>query len=108
MALPLDESALKTMQSKRAAPKVPFGSLVEAGWLTPGTVLADKKRRWQATVRADGSIAVGEDSGSIHGMGSKVQGAASCNGWTFWHVMDQGEMKPIDVLRQRYLLAVED
>ena len=58
LALPLDESALKTMQSKRAAPKVPFGSLVESGWLAPGTILADKKRRWQAVVRADGSVAV--------------------------------------------------
>lgn len=108
LALPLDESALKTMQSKRAAPKVPFGSLVESGWLAPGTVLTDKKRRWQAIVRADGSLAVGQDTGSIHGMGTKVQNAASCNGWTFWHYQDKDELKAVDTLRQRYLLAIED
>jgi hypothetical protein len=55
LALPLDESALKTMQSKRAAPKVPFGSLVESGWLAPGNDPGGQEaplagrgaRRWQ-------------------------------------------------------------
>ncbi|MFX7808501.1 site-specific DNA-methyltransferase, partial [Acinetobacter baumannii] len=32
-ALPLDESAVKTMQSPKAAPKVPFGTLIETGYL---------------------------------------------------------------------------
>ncbi|BEV00283.1 site-specific DNA-methyltransferase [Novosphingobium olei] len=108
-ALPLDESALTTMQSKRTAPKVAFGQLVEAGWIAPGTRLFDKKHRLSATVRADGSLAAdGIESGSIHGVGAKLQGAPSCNGWTFWHMEHEGEIKPIDALRQRYLLAVED
>ncbi|WP_225206743.1 site-specific DNA-methyltransferase [Novosphingobium huizhouense] len=108
-ALPLDESALTTMQSKRTAPKVAFGQLVEAGWIAPGTRLFDKKHRLSATVRADGSLAAdGIESGSIHGVGAKLQGAPSCNGWTFWHLEHEGEIKPIDALRQRYLLAVED
>jgi modification methylase len=47
-------------------------------------------------------------TGSIHGVGSAVQGAPSCNGWTFWHVEHEGEVKPLDALRQLYLLAVED
>ena len=56
-ALPLDESALATMQSPRQAPKVAFGTLVENSYLTPGAMLWDAKRRWQAMVRADGSLA---------------------------------------------------
>ena len=108
MALPLDESALKTMQSRKDQPRVAFGSVVESGLLPPGTKLFDKKRRWTAEVRADGSIAADAQVGSIHGVGKALQGAPSCNGWTFWHTEHQGEVKPIDALRQLYLLSVED
>ena len=108
LALPLDESALTTMHSARSAPKVAFGTLVETGWIAPGTVLSDKKRRLSATVRADGSLVAGADTGSIHGLGARLQDAPSCNGWTFWHVEHQGQWQPIDALRQLYLLATED
>jgi modification methylase len=106
--LPLDESALATMQSARTAPKIAFGAVVEAGLLPPGTQVFDRKRRWVATVRADGSLLCGADSGSIHGLGKDLQGAPSCNGWAFWHYEDKGEIKPIDSARQLYLLSVED
>ena len=106
--LPLDESALTTMQAGRSAPKVAFGALVENGYLKPGTEVFDKKRRWLATVRADGSLAHGKQTGSIHGLGKDLQGAPSCNGWTFWHYEVDGDVKPIDAARQLYLLAVED
>lgn len=108
LALPLDESALTTMQSARSAPKVAFGTLVETGWIAAGAVLTDKKRRMSATVRADGSLVSGNDTGSIHGLGAKLQGAPSCNGWTFWHIEHEGEVKPLDAIRQLYLLATED
>ncbi|TMM48885.1 site-specific DNA-methyltransferase [Qipengyuania marisflavi] len=106
--LPLDESALTTMQAGRSAPKVAFGALVENGYITPGTQLFDKQRRWLATVRADGSLMCGKQAGSIHGLGKDLQGAPSCNGWTFWHYEVDGDVKPIDAARQVYLLAVED
>ena len=106
--LPLDERALATMQSRQAQPRVAFGALVEAGLIAPGTPLFDAKRRWSATVRADGSIASGRETGSIHGVGKALQGAPSCNGWTFWHLEHQGASRPIDDLRQLYLLSVED
>ena len=106
--LPLDESALATMQSARTAPKVAFGAVVEAGLLPPGTQVFDKRRRWTATVRADGSLVHDKATGSIHGLGKELQGAPSCNGWSFWHYEVAGEMKPIDAARQLYLLSVED
>ena len=108
LALPLDESALTTMQSPRSAPKVAFGTLVETGLIAAGARIFDKKRKLSATVRADGSLVSGTDIGSIHGLGAKLQGAPSCNGWTFWHIEHEGEFKPIDALRQLYLLATED
>ena len=108
LALPLDESAITTMQSPKAAPKVAFGALVETGWIKPGTVLCDRKRRMVALVRADGSLDGGAQCGSIHSLGAKLQGAPSCNGWSFWHIEHEGELKPIDTIRQLYLLATED
>ncbi len=107
LALPLDESALTTMQVGKSAPKVAFGQLVETGWITPGSAVFDKKRRIKASVRADGTLLSDTESGSIHGLGAKLQGAPSCNGWTFWHIEHEGELKPIDAIRQLYLLATE-
>jgi modification methylase len=107
-ALPLDESALRTMQSPSAAPRVSFGQLVETGYIKAGAVLTDKKRRFTATIRADGSLLCGAHSGSIHKVGSLVQDAPSCNGWTYWYyTADDGSMKLVDDLRQTYLLATE-
>ncbi len=108
LALPLDESALTTMQSPKAAPKVAFGTLVETGWIAAGAKLFDKKCKLTATVRADGSLVSGMENGSIHGLGAKLQGAPSCNGWTFWHIEHEGQVKPLDAIRQLYLLATED
>ena len=107
-ALPLDESALATMQSPRTQPKVAFGTLVENGYLTPGAMLSDAKRRFTATVRADGSLlSPCGASGSIHKLGAVLQGAPSCNGWTFWHHEGVDGLRPIDTLRQTYLLATQ-
>ena len=107
-ALPLDESALKTMQSPKAAPRVAFGLLVETGYLKAGIVLTDKKRKHTATVRADGSLLCGEHTGSIHKVGALVQDAPSCNGWTYWYYeAEDGAMKLVDTVRQTYLLATE-
>ncbi len=106
--LPLDESSLSTMQSRKGQPRVAFGAVVEAGLLKPGTELFDKKRRWKAQVRADGSIECGKEVGSIHLVGKTLQDAPSCNGWTFWHYEADGDVKPIDAARALYLLAAED
>ena len=90
--LPLDESAMRVMADKRGQPRVAFGLLVESGMVPPGTMLTDAKRRWTATVGADGSIACDGHAGSIHKVGAALQGAPSCNGWTFWHVEPDGTL----------------
>ncbi|WP_066798383.1 site-specific DNA-methyltransferase [Sphingomonas soli] len=106
-ALPLDESALTTMQAPKAAPRVAFGQLVENGYLAPGTVLTDSKRKHRATVGADGSLKCGDISGSIHKVGATLQNAPSCNGWTYWQYEAADGLKPIDAIRQTYLLATQ-
>ena len=95
------------MGSKRTAPRVPFGTLVEIGMIAPGTVVTDVKRRWHATIHADGTLECGGDQGSIHRIGAAVQGAPACNGWTFWHVQEGDSLQPLDILRQRYVLTLD-
>jgi len=99
---PLSAQDLETLKPKRAAPRVPFGALVETGLVTPGTPLYDAQATVRAQVRADGTLACAGAQGSIHKMGAQVQGRAACNGWTFWHYRDGDELRPIDVLRERF------
>ncbi|WP_283938359.1 site-specific DNA-methyltransferase [Sphingomonas alba] len=101
--LPLDESAMETVPDKRGQPRVAFGLLVESGMVPAGALLTDSKRRWSARVRADGSIECEGHSGSIHKVGAALQVAPSCNGWTFWHVEQEGALTLIDNLRQKHL-----
>jgi modification methylase len=104
--LPLDESAMQTVADRREQPRVAFGVLVESGLVPAGTRLTDARRRWTAAVRADGSIACDAHSGSIHKVGAALQGAPSCNGWTFWHIAQGGALQPLDALRQQHLAAL--
>jgi modification methylase len=104
--LPLDESAMTVMTESRSAPRVAFGVLVESGLVPAGTSLTDARRRWTASVRADGSIACEAQVGSIHKVGAALQGAPSCNGWTFWHVEQAGHLTLLDALRQQHLAAL--
>ena len=96
---PFKGDALETAPTKRAAPRVAFGSLVEQGLVKPGTKLKDAKQNHTAIVRTDGSLKCGEHQGSIHKVGALVQGAEACNGWTYWHVADKSTLKPIDEFR---------
>jgi modification methylase len=99
---PLPTVTLEGTPSKRAAPRVPFGSLIERGLIAPGETLFDRMKRVRAEVRADGSLALGRTVGSIHAIGAAAQNAPSCNGWTYWHVAGaDGELVPIDALRER-------
>jgi modification methylase len=98
---PCRPSAIETLKSKRAEPRVPFGIIVELGMLNPGSPLFDEARRVRAEVKADGTLAVPGSQGSIHRVGAIVQGKTACNGWTFWHYEAEGMLTPIDVLRER-------
>ena len=97
---PLDGQTIIPLQGKRAEPRVPFATIVEMGLVKPGASLFDARRRFAATVRADGTVAVPDAAGSIHRMGAHVQGLDACNGWTFWHYEREGGLDPIDELRR--------
>lgn len=96
---PLEKIVLETVKGKRAEKRVAFGSLIEQGLIMPGAKLVDSKRKYEATVRADGSLICNGHEGSIHKVGALVQDAAACNGWTYWHLDREGELTLIDDFR---------
>ncbi|MER2520540.1 MAG: site-specific DNA-methyltransferase [Bdellovibrionales bacterium] len=91
--------------SRRAEPRIPFGNVIERGWLRPGEYLYDERKRYSARVAADASLIFkaqdNECRGSIHKIGALAQGLPACNGWTFWCYEREGALASIDSLRQR-------
>jgi len=98
---PADSEAVAVTTSKRAEPRVAFGVLVERGLLAAGETLVSMNGRHAARIRADGTLVASEVRGSIHQVGAALEGAPSCNGWTYWHFKRDGAVVPIDFLRQQ-------
>jgi modification methylase len=99
---PLGHESLEVSPSKRTQPRIPFGLVIERGFLSPGDMLFDGGRRYAAKVRADGSLVADGVTGSIHQVGAHLQGAPACNGWTFGHFpLEDGALRPIALLRER-------
>jgi modification methylase len=96
-----DSDAIQVTKSKRAEPRIPFGQLVERGMLRPGESLTSLGGRYTAKVRSDGTLVRNDVTGSIHQVGAALEGAPSCNGWTYWHFKRDGKTVPIDHLRQQ-------
>ncbi|SIO21547.1 site-specific DNA-methyltransferase [Vannielia litorea] len=104
----IDSDALEITTSKRAEPRVPFGQLVERGMLRPGEMLISGNGKNAAKVRADGTLVARDVKGSIHKVGAHLEGAPSCNGWTYWHFKRDGKPVSIDVLRQQIRAEMRD
>ena len=104
--VPIAPADLDVMGSKKSEPRVPFGQVVEAGLLRPGDLLWCPKGERAARVRADGSLAMGELTGSIHKVGAMIQSQPACNGWTYWHIRTDQGLAPIDVLREKMRAAM--
>ena len=89
---------LVVTKSKKEEPRVPFGQLIEQGFVNAGDYLVSPDGRARARVRADGSIAYREATGSIHRVGAIAANAPACNGWTFWTLERDGTS--IDLFRR--------
>ena len=100
---PTPPEGIAVTPTRREVRRIPFGSLVERGVVPPGSRLYNRSRDLTATVTADGTLQAGTLRGSIHRVGAVLQNAASCNGWTFWHIERNGMLAPIDALRDEIL-----
>lgn len=97
---PETHEAIVSAPAKREAARVAFSTVVERGLVKPGTRLTDERGRHEATVRADGTLALGSVVGSIHRIGAIAQGREACNGWTFWHVAGPNGPVVLDAFRE--------
>ena len=103
-------------ENKRAAPRIPFGNLIEQGLLEVGQLLYYARpgkahtiaieedgtaNTFVASIRADGSLKSGDLIGSIHSLAAKLTSLPACNGWEHWYFRDaQGQLGVIDQLRE--------
>src|SRR5690606_25246438 len=77
---PMAEEDL-AIEGKREQMRIPFGWLLEHGYLQPGEVLTDPKGKLRAKIHVDGNLViqnskhVGNHRGSIHKVGAAVQNA---------------------------------
>lgn len=99
--IPLAEPVLE-YKIERRKPKVPFGSLIEKGFVEIGEVLYSKNGLHQAVVLADGSLQYGDLVASIHKVSAFILGKENYNGWSFWYVKRNGILQSIDDLRNLY------
>ncbi|WP_086047858.1 site-specific DNA-methyltransferase [Hugenholtzia roseola] len=99
---PLSKNVLE-YKIDRKKPRIPFGNLVEKGYVSIGETLYSKDKKLTAVVQANASIiANGTAVGSIHKVSSVLLNKATNNGWTFWYVMRENELISIDELRLAY------
>ncbi len=100
---PVIDETLFSTPSKRHAPRVSFGQLMESGYIQVGQQVYSKNRRVVATVKADSLLCWQDQTGSIHKLAALVQGKTAYNGWEYWYIEDQaGNLVSIDNLREQY------
>jgi modification methylase len=97
-------------QNLQTKMRLPFGTLLELGFLQSGDMLfLGENSNLAATITPQGKLVCNGNIGSIHGLATSLQGRQS-NGWTDWYYVDPSDGKhyPIDRLRQRILSFQEN
>jgi modification methylase len=96
---PSNEDALPSEKRKQA--RVPFGALLENGYLHPGQTLYFAKNGTRAKILSNGHLRCGTITGSIHGVARTLMNDAPANGWDLWFYEDEtGKRIVIDSLRE--------
>jgi modification methylase len=95
-----DSEAIQVEKLRQA--RVPFGALVESGYLQPGQSLYFMKNGHRAKILSNGHIKCGDITGSIHYVARSLMNGAPANGWDTWYYKDEnGKKIVIDELRDK-------
>ena len=100
--IPLNKELLQ-LHIEDKPPKVPFGNLIESGYIKAGDKLFSKDKKYEALVMANATINTEEYIGSIHSVSAKLLAKQSNNGWMFWYVMQNDKLICINELREDYI-----
>jgi len=98
----IDKQLLEYKVEKKI-PRIPFGCLIEKGYIKIGEYLYSKDKKYSAKVQADSSILYNGIAGSIHKISAMILQKDSNNGWTFWYVIRDNHLISIDQIRQDYI-----
>jgi site-specific DNA-methyltransferase (adenine-specific)/modification methylase len=98
--LPKEYLCLKIEEKK---PKVPFGNLIECGFIEVGEYLYSKDGENKAIVLSNATLNYNNMIGSIHKVSAQILNKSTNNGWTYWYVCRGGKLISIDELRSEYI-----
>jgi DNA modification methylase len=98
------EKQLLEYKIETKKPKVPFGNLIEKGYVKIGEYLYSKDGKTYAQVNADSTLTKDEITGSIHSVSAAILKKTSSNGWSYWYVKRENKLLSIDELRYDYEL----
>ena len=91
-----------TLAEKRKQARVPFGALVENGYLSPGQTLYLAGNGRRAKILSNGHLKCGEVTGSIHLVAKSLLNGVPVNGWEVWFYKNEsGKKISIDELRAK-------
>lgn len=96
---PADDESLKISPAREK--RIPFGSLVENGYLKIGQILYFENKKVTAKILANGHIQCGKVTGSIHSVAKSLMKNAPVNGWDVWYYKERGKLKNINILREK-------
>ena len=99
-----DSDAIKVEKPKQA--RVPFGALIESGYLRPGQSLFFAENGLKAKILSNGHIKCGDITDSIHGVAKALMNAPA-NGWDVWFYKDGRKKISINELRKIYRKRIE-
>lgn len=88
-------------------PKVPMKILVQNGYLSQNEFLFDKKGNIICQVNIDGNVFDEQDILSIHKMSAKYLNKTNHNGWDYFYIKRNDELKTLNSLRYDYQTAKE-
>jgi len=98
---PIEKPLLEYKIEKRI-PKVPFGNLIEKGYVKIGENLFSRDGKNFAQVQADSSLALNGTVGSIHKISATILKKENHNGWAYWYVKRPIGLISINQLRYDY------
>jgi len=97
------EGKYLTYEVEAKKPKVPFGQLIESGFIKAGEKIYSQNKKHQAEILANASLRYDGSIGSIHNISAKILNKTANNGWDFWYVQRENGLKKIDMLRYEYI-----
>ncbi|MGP6294549.1 DNA methyltransferase [Caldiplasma sukawensis] len=96
---PLEQESLIYPLEKKEK-RVPFGALLELGYIKAGEYLFSPDEKFRAVVLANGTLKYNEEFGSIHRISAYILGKEKNNGWDYWYVKKDGKMISINDMRK--------